>query len=58
MMNATFQAAKQAGFNDTPEAMFDYLKHETQGVISDDTLKRFCDNSVANLQWLENMGTP
>lgn len=49
---------QQAGFNDTPEAMFDYLKHETQGVISDDTLKRFCDNSVANLQWLESMGTP
>jgi 3-oxo-5alpha-steroid 4-dehydrogenase len=49
---------QRAGFADTPEAMFDYLKHETQGVISDATLKRFCDESVSNLQWLEAMGTP
>jgi 3-oxo-5alpha-steroid 4-dehydrogenase len=27
-------------------------------VISDATLKRFCDESVSNLQWLEAMGTP
>src|SRR5690554_5407630 len=38
---------QRAGFADTPEAMFDYLKHETQGVISDATLKRFCDESVS-----------
>ncbi len=49
---------QKAGFADTPDAMFEYLKHETQGVISDKTLKRFCDNSVANLRWLEAMGTP
>jgi 3-oxo-5alpha-steroid 4-dehydrogenase len=49
---------QRSGFADTPEAMFDYLKHETQGVISDATLKRFCDESVSNLQWLEAMGTP
>lgn len=47
-----------AGFNDSPEAMFDYLKHETQGVVADATLRRFCDNSVANLQWLESHGAP
>jgi len=45
-----------AGFSDTPEAMFDYLKHETQGVISDETLRRFCDESVSNLDWLEDHG--
>ncbi|GAA0796186.1 FAD-binding protein [Marinobacterium sediminicola] len=49
---------QQAGFEDTPAAMYDYLKHETQGVVSDATLKRFCDDSVANLKWLEAMGTP
>lgn len=49
---------RRAGFADTPEAMFDYLRHETQGVISDATLKRFCDESVSNLKWLEAMGTP
>ena len=31
-----------AGFDDTPEAMADYLKHEVNGVVSDATLKRFC----------------
>ena len=35
----------EAGVEDTPEAMFDYLKLETQGVVSDETLKRFCQTS-------------
>lgn len=47
---------RAAGFSDSPEAMFDYLKHETQGVVSDDTLRRFCNDSVSNLQWLEGHG--
>lgn len=47
-----------AGFNDSPEAMFDYLKHETHNVISDDTLRRFCADSVGNLAWLEGHGAP
>lgn len=47
-----------AGFNDSPEAMFDYLKHETCNVVSDDTLRRFCADSVSNLQWLESHGAP
>lgn len=47
-----------AGFNDTPKAMFDYLKHETRNVVSDDTLRRFCADSVSNLQWLESHGAP
>lgn len=49
---------RAAGFADTPEAMFDYLKHETHGVVSDETLRRFCNDSVANLQWLESHGAP
>lgn len=47
-----------AGFSDSPEAMFDYLKHETQNVVSDDTLRRFCADSVSNLNWLESHGAP
>ncbi|MCC6076507.1 FAD-binding protein [Pseudomonas sp. GCM10022188] len=47
---------RDAGYADTPEAMFDYLRHETQGVIGDATLRRFCENSVANLEWLEGHG--
>lgn len=49
---------KKAGFQDTPEAMFEYLRHETQGVVSDETLKRFCDQSRENLRWLESKGAP
>lgn len=45
-----------AGYRDTPEAMFEYLKHETQGVVSDETLMRFCTQSVENLEWLESHG--
>ena len=47
---------QDAGFSDTPQAMFDYLKHETLGVISDDTLRKFCDDSADNLRWLEGHG--
>jgi len=43
---------KQAGVEDTPEAMFQYLRGETQGVVSDATLKRFCDGSVEMTDWL------
>lgn len=47
---------RQAGFDDTPEAMADYLRHEVNGVVSDATLKKFCDDSAANLAWLEAQG--
>lgn len=49
---------RAAGFNDSPQAMFDYLRHETRGVVSDQTLRRFCEDSVANLEWLESHGSP
>ena len=47
---------QQAGYEDSPEAMFEYLRHETQGVVSDETLRRFCGESVDNLAWLEKHG--
>ena len=47
---------QQAGFEDSPAAMADYLRHEVNGVVSDATLKKFCDDSVANLAWLEMHG--
>lgn len=47
---------REAGFADTPEAMADYLRHEVQGVVSDDTLRRFCHDSVSNNEWLEAQG--
>ena len=47
---------REAGFADTPEAMAEYLRHEVQGVVGDDTLSRFCRDSAANLEWLEAQG--
>ena len=37
---------KEAGVGDTPEEMFRYLQLETQGVVSDETLRRFCETIV------------
>nr|WP_295083628.1 FAD-binding protein [uncultured Roseateles sp.] len=47
---------QQAGFTDTPQAMADYLKHEVNGVVSEETVRRFSEQSVANLLWLEAQG--
>jgi 3-oxo-5alpha-steroid 4-dehydrogenase len=47
---------QQAGFHDSPEAMFDYLRREVNGVVSDATLMRFCRDSAGNLAWLEQQG--
>lgn len=47
---------REAGFEDTPEQMFNYLKQEAAGVVKDSTLKRFCDESSDNLEWLIRNG--
>lgn len=45
-----------AGHKDTPDNMYAYLKREVLGAVSDQTLRRFCDSSVENLDWLEQHG--
>ncbi|KAL4805860.1 hypothetical protein BDV18DRAFT_140015 [Aspergillus unguis] len=47
---------KAAGYDDTPENMYAYLKAEIKGAVDDATLQRFCDGSVARLNWLERQG--
>ncbi|HUS25037.1 MAG TPA: FAD-binding protein [Candidatus Binatia bacterium] len=47
---------KQAGVEDSSDAMFEYLRGETQGVVSDATLRRFCDGSVEMMDWLARHG--
>ena len=44
------------GEQDSPENMFNYLKLETGGIIKDETLKRFCETSANQLQWLMGNG--
>jgi 3-oxo-5alpha-steroid 4-dehydrogenase len=43
---------RQAGVEDSPEEMFKYLRIETQGVVSDETLRWFCDSSTETVDWL------
>ncbi len=48
---------KKAGFDDTPEEMFKYLTAEGCA-LSPAVLRRFCEESNANLEWLESYGVP
>ena len=47
---------RAAGLNDTPENMFNYLRQEVRGVVSDATLRRFCETSASTIDWLEEHG--
>jgi 3-oxo-5alpha-steroid 4-dehydrogenase len=47
---------REAGESDTAEAMFDYLRIEVDGAVSDATLRRFCEESVASVDWLIGHG--
>jgi 3-oxo-5alpha-steroid 4-dehydrogenase len=47
---------REAGYDDTPEEMYKYLKMETEGVVADETLRTFCEQSNANLEWLRSHG--
>jgi 3-oxo-5alpha-steroid 4-dehydrogenase len=48
---------KELGIDDTPEEMFRYLQLETQGVVRAETLRRFCEESAATVDWLTQLGT-
>ena len=47
---------RAVGEEDTPANMFAYLKLETGGIVSDETLMRFCERSAADLDWLMEQG--
>lgn len=46
---------KQAGYDDSADAMFRYLKMEGT-LLSDATLREYCDASPASLDWLSGYG--
>jgi len=48
----------EAGVTDDADEMFRYLSLEVKGVVSEETLRDFCDTSVDNLNWLEEQGVP
>ena len=47
---------KEAGFDDTNQNMFNYLQHEVGDVVSPETLRRFCEESTENLEWMIRHG--
>lgn len=46
----------KAGVEDSVEAMFQYLKIEAGGIVTDETLRRFCEGSAGDHDWLEHYG--
>lgn len=47
---------REAGAEDSVEDMFRYLQLETQGVVRDSTLRRFCEQSPQMIDWLTGHG--
>jgi len=47
---------KSCGVEDSPAAMADYLRKEVGGLVSDQAVQRFCDDSVDTLAFLERNG--
>jgi 3-oxo-5alpha-steroid 4-dehydrogenase len=49
---------RQAGVQDTPEAMFSYLSVEVGDAVTPATLGDFCNGSAAMMAWLSSKGVP
>lgn len=47
---------REAGYEDTPENLLAYLRQEVGDAVDEATLKRFCDQSVERLDWMEKHG--
>ncbi len=47
---------KTAGYEDSPDAMYEYLCMEVGDAVSGATLRDFCDRSVEMIEWLEAHG--
>ncbi|GAA3530746.1 FAD-binding protein [Amycolatopsis ultiminotia] len=47
-----------AGVEDSVDAMHAYLQLEAGDVVSEQTLRRFCEESVDMISWLERQGVP
>ncbi len=46
----------EAGVEDSPENMFNYLKLETGEIVSDKTLRDFCEKSAPTIDWIKSHG--
>ncbi|MFD4183546.1 FAD-dependent oxidoreductase, partial [Rhodococcus sp. NPDC058514] len=49
---------REAGVEDSADAMFEYLSLEVGDAVRPETLRRFCENSVSTVDWLQSNGVP
>jgi 3-oxo-5alpha-steroid 4-dehydrogenase len=49
-------AQVDAGFNDSVENMYSYLKLEVEDAVDEVTIRRFCEGSLDDFHWLEEQG--
>ncbi|MGW5141230.1 FAD-binding protein [Nocardia beijingensis] len=49
---------REAGVEDTPEAMYAYLEREVGDAVAPETLRRFVDESPELIEWLKARGVP
>ncbi|RSD08456.1 FAD-binding protein [Amycolatopsis eburnea] len=49
---------RDAGVDDSVDAMYAYLRLETGDVVAGETLRRFCEGSREMITWLEGNGVP
>jgi len=47
---------KAAGYDDPPEGIFEYLSRELHGIVTDETLRRFCEAGPETIEWLQAHG--
>lgn len=47
---------KKLGVEDDADNMFRYLQHEVQDAVKPETLKKFCEESPANFDWVTTNG--
>lgn len=50
------QQQRRFGYEDTPDAMFRYLRNETGDAVSEAQLRRYCEDSRGLIAWLETLG--
>jgi 3-oxo-5alpha-steroid 4-dehydrogenase len=55
-MGGGTRAQREAGLEDTPENMANYLSFETGNIVRGDTVRRFAEASVHFQDWLEKYG--
>jgi 3-oxo-5alpha-steroid 4-dehydrogenase len=55
-MGGGTKAQKEAGIEDTPENMANYLLYETGSIVREDTVRRFAATSSTFQDWLEGNG--